>query len=581
MKRGGFKKNAKKAVVYGLVGLMGITGCKKSSTPSPNHDKNPNPPQSGTVYYDNVKMLSKSDLENITSYSDNSISFSDASKYHSGDILVGGIGNESPNGFLKKVDRVEGNKIYVSNSSLDKMIETGKISYDKNLTPSDFNGNLKNTNIDKDYKFHKPIDKIIYDGDGNYQTTKDQLKLVGDFYFDLDVGLDAKFDSGLESFETYSKVSGELDLNLEGELEKKVSWKDNLFKIKFTPIVIAPGVIARPVVSGGLDLEAEVKGNFSIGADLKNVNEQKILYQRGIGWSHPINKNEFTFDKKSPKVNLIVNSNSGLSERASLLLYGISGPFVEAREYLRFHSDINENPWWKLYGGLEMNVGVDPGLLSNVMDDYKLKVFEKEKLISEADSAIRNPPKESFEEDFEDNPVGSFPSDWTADANAFTNKSKVISENGNHVLQLYGERNGCWAALAYHKRTIDPPYNIEVKIKNGVENLGGCHPSRACVGIRDSDSWTGPGKTLLNFNKDGYIIDAEGKFIMKTKNGTWNDYKINIDKNSDGTYNLEYYVNDTSREILKGMNLPLNYKNFELQSNEGYAYFDNFKVTGK
>ena len=580
MKRGQIGKTTRKFISYGLIGLMPFLGCEKPSGPNPAPTPDPIPSE-GTVYYKNVHKITNNDWSSITSYNNSTITFSDASKYSKGDILYSEPSSKAPDGFLKKIDKILGNNVYVSNSNLENMIMKGDISFNKNLTPNDFKGYLKNSNLDKNYNFHKEIDKVIYDADGDLETENDQIKLVGDFYFDLGVGINAKFNSGLESVSTYSKLKGELDLNLEGQVQKEVSWKEDIFKIKFAPIVIAPGVVATPKISGALDLEAAVKGEFSVGANLKNINEQKILYQRGSGWSHPVNTNELTFEKKDPKVSLIMNSNSGLSERVSLLLYGISGPFVEAREYLKFHSNINENPWWKLYGGLELNAGLDAGLLARSINDYSVTLFQKEKLISQAESSSEN--HDSYKETFEDNLVNSFPSDWIADANASTTPTKniVISENGNHVLQLYGAMGDCWGSLAYHERKIEPPYDIKIKIKNGTKDLYGCHQSRATVGLRNSDSWTGKGLSLLNFKENGDLYGAENTFVMNVPNGKWNDYKIEFDETQNGNYNVNYYVNDTLRKTIPNIFLPLNYKNYELSCNEGYAYFDDLEVIEK
>ena len=389
MKKKGISQNVKKGLLYSTIFLSTLNGCKKNNlSPSPS----PTPTDTTSIsYYDNTHEIKGNIGNNIVSYNDSVISFSNASELKKGEIIYSEGGKNFPNGFLKEIKKIDGNKVYVENSNLEKLIKKGNIHFQKKLTSKDLEGRLKNTNLSKDYNFHKKISQIIYDADGNEQTQNDQIKVYGDFYFDLELGIDAKFNQGLKVIEATSNIEGELDLNLKGNVDKKIDWQKDFLNLKFTPIVIAPGVVAVPKFESYLYFNGQANGEFDFGTTIKNQNNQVLEYNKGEGWSRPVNKNNFDFEKKKPLLELITNSKGGIGERASLLLYGVAGPFVEAREYLRLHSDIDENPWWKLFGGLELNLGLDPGLFSGAVNTYSATLLKKENLLIEADPDSKKP----------------------------------------------------------------------------------------------------------------------------------------------------------------------------------------------
>ena len=125
--------------------------------------------------------------------------------------------------------------------------------------------------------------------------------------------------------------------------------------------------------------------------------------------------------------------------------------------------------------------------------------------------------------------------------------------------------------MAYREKLIDPPYEIKLKIKNGDENLGGCHPSRAMIGLREGDDWSTSGKSFVSFSEEGNLLGINGEILCETELNVWNYLKIKYDSGK-----IEYYLNEN--KIGESFYTMPNYKNLELSVNEGNAYFDDIEI---
>ena len=71
--------------------------------------------------------------------------------------------------------------------------------------------------------------------------------------------------------------------------------------------------------------------------------------------------------------------------RVSLLLYGVAGPFASIGPYLKLEADTSKRPWWELYGGLEVPVGVRVDLLGyKTIADYTVVAVSTKRLLAQA-----------------------------------------------------------------------------------------------------------------------------------------------------------------------------------------------------
>ena len=75
---------------------------------------------------------------------------------------------------------------------------------------------------------------------------------------------------------------------------------------------------------------------------------------------------------------------------------------------------------------------------------------------------------------------------------------------------------------------------VKIGVKCGDENLTGCHPHRAGIGLREGSTWTNTGTKLLIFDGDGYIYGRSRENSIQSYNtNTWYKIKIKYDKVSD------------------------------------------------
>jgi hypothetical protein len=78
----------------------------------------------------------------------------------------------------------------------------------------------------------------------------------------------------------------------------------------------------------------------------------------------------------------------------SLLLYGVTGPYAELNAYLELEADIADDPWWTLWGGLEMPLGVKVEVLGHTIVQTETVVIDYRLVLAQATSNI--PPNLPF-----------------------------------------------------------------------------------------------------------------------------------------------------------------------------------------
>ncbi|SHI57753.1 Por secretion system C-terminal sorting domain-containing protein [Tangfeifania diversioriginum] len=189
-----------------------------------------------------------------------------------------------------------------------------------------------------------------------------------------------------------------------------------------------------------------------------------------------------------------------------------------------------------------------------------------------------------WEDEFENYTSGTFPSNWVADANA-TNTSKNYTDNsiqkeGANSLKLFGTLGGCWGALAYHSLSVSPPYYISIDVKNGTEQLSGCHPDRASIALRKGTSWSNPARSLVDFKGDGKIYANGSDLLESYSTNTWINVIVKYELPTSNQAKTTFWVNNNllgeyfSSTIAEENELD----NLQLAVQEGTAWFDNVKI---
>ena len=196
-------------------------------------------------------------------------------------------------------------------------------------------------------------------------------------------------------------------------------------------------------------------------------------------------------------------------------------------------------------------------------------------------------------DDFESYTAGTFPSPaWTNSGN-----TAAVVEAGTGVaatkgLKLFGVLGSCWGALAHRPITVQPGVVIEAYVRNGAENLSGCHSSYGVVQFNTGPNWNTSGRALLMFDQDDTTgarivrgmtsdVPANGPNLGSYVQETWYKVKIRYERMAPSTVRFSYWIND----VFKGSydSAALSYENdlayLSLQSAEGSAWFDNVKTS--
>jgi len=72
-----------------------------------------------------------------------------------------------------------------------------------------------------------------------------------------------------------------------------------------------------------------------------------------------------------------------------LFLYDVGGPYGKINGYSKLKININENPWWEIYGGLEAILGVKMDIIGPIIAEYpatQIDIFNK--VLASADAGI-------------------------------------------------------------------------------------------------------------------------------------------------------------------------------------------------
>jgi formylglycine-generating enzyme required for sulfatase activity len=204
-------------------------------------------------------------------------------------------------------------------------------------------------------------DVVLYDDDGNLSTTDDQIKANGSLEFDMEYEFYMNIENGqLRSLvlANNNTVTSTLEIVVEVELAS-IEEEAILATQTFSPVVIWVGPV--PVVFvPQMDVVVGVDGSIKIGISTSVSAElgmrAGISYSADTGWK-PIGEitNLFTFTP--PHATLEATIKGYFGARFNLYLYGLAGPYVKVTPFLELKVEPLEDPWWTLYGGIDVPAG--------------------------------------------------------------------------------------------------------------------------------------------------------------------------------------------------------------------------------
>ncbi|MDP6988665.1 MAG: hypothetical protein QF903_04225 [Planctomycetota bacterium] len=190
----------------------------------------------------------------------------------------------------------------------------------------------------------------------------------------------------------------------------------------------------------------------------------------------------------------------------------------------------------------------------------------------------------SVDDDFESYTVGSWPgANWVPDANAHDSNANGVRwdplDPQNKTLRVFGVLGSCWGALGFHPCAFPEHFVLSLRVYNGTENLTGCHPDRAYVGMRQGTHWSNPSRVLLGFMGDGTLRASDGTQLAGSyQPGQW--YDVTIEYSRVGTaLTLDYALDGVHVGSLAltiaDLAAELSLDHIDLTVQEGAAHFDD------
>ncbi|MCX6246157.1 MAG: LamG domain-containing protein [Bacteroidetes bacterium] len=357
--------------------ILTVVTCKKKE------DSNTNTP--GFVIAPTAKFITDSDWQSMVTSIDSSnytLTFDKGilSKYPlaQGDLIVSSVGN----GLLRKIEvfTQSGNNVQVqtSQATLTDLIQEGVIDYKSSLSLSKIKSiKYYYKGIHLDTSNLKSGNDILFNWDFNTEiypqvTLQGNFQYTSDFVFQIDIGILQGLKKVKFGFE------GDEDFNLALVAGKQFNFSQEipLATVSFEPILIPLPVLPYLiVVSPVFDLKLGANGfaNASITTSLnQNISvETGVQYLKNGGWSSYMNDHE-SFTYNPPQLNMNAGAEAYIKPELRMLIYGVVGPYINAKGYGRIEADLTQNPWWKMYYGVTMSAGAKATILDILLFDFSV-----------------------------------------------------------------------------------------------------------------------------------------------------------------------------------------------------------------
>lgn len=358
------------------------------------------------VPFASTKMLQTSDLSSLhPDAEDGNLVFDHApallGDVAPGTIMIAGVSAATPHGFMRVVTDVQraGDVLTLKTMGAPPQLAFQKLharlSRPVSLDNADpVPGTLEPLGIGGTSERQVPVNVVLFDGDGNKDTTDDQLRIEGsykgaltyDLSLDVDWGAVTELPSVVKDciasaikivvgekpkcnpedlipevkvkFTVDPAVSS--DLHLVGGASLGFEKEFEIATVSLSPLVLGP-IVFLP----RLEIIAKVEGGASasfkagVSADM-TITTSVAVSSKSAGnptFSPPAIKDK-NFHVDPPEVGLSAHAQANAGVRFVMPLYGTIGPYATAEATIALEADPSKSPCWTLRAGLESVIGV-------------------------------------------------------------------------------------------------------------------------------------------------------------------------------------------------------------------------------
>ena len=372
--------------------------------------------------HDNTRVLNSNSVETLVSVSDDGAVYTfdnptgELQNLSAGDVIVAGISEDAPYGLLRKVETVSMPNgqvvLQTSPAGLEDVFEECDIDVTRSLSPADAGsmllppgvtlanmpssggfaevslrrtgkGSIVPAPLAEPFRFN--IDNLVLHDEDNLSSTRND-QVVANGYVEITPTLvyQEKIRQGQRQT-AYIAVETRQNVNLKIDSRVTQTVLDTEVEIgrispKFEiPINGVPVVIAVPLIFN-VGVDGRITGQVSTGVIVDNTLRVGVEYGADT-WS-PIAQNDLhSVDFLEPVLSGNQEYTGYAGVRLAVLLYGIAGPDATLKKYLRLEADTRQEPWWVLYEGEEVSVGIhiETGL-KPIDYDFSLVINERQVL---------------------------------------------------------------------------------------------------------------------------------------------------------------------------------------------------------
>lgn len=367
-----------------------------------------------------------------------------------GEVIVSEPTTLNPSGFLRKVTNISnsGGQLTFTTvqATLEEAIQQGEIHFQRRLLPEDVQEMtlFKGVTVVQRPQliggsFQYAIDDVVlYDEDNNPDTHNDQIVANGDVTLEVDFDFDLQVQAWhLEDLQFDATLIETSELTVESIIDESINVEIPLIKYRFTPFTVWVGsfpVTVEPQLTIYLGADGSVHAGMSTGVTQQATFTAGLRYANE-NWQTVSDLNN-SFSYTAPTVTAEINVKASIKAKLDLIIMGVIGPYIKANLYLQLEVHPLTVPWWELYAGLDVPVGVKVKVLGHTLADYETDVLNYRHLLAQAKSV-------------------------TSWAKAYQDNSSGNKLGANAIIQLTSDGNYLVASSTYPFEP--PPYgNISV-----------------------------------------------------------------------------------------------------------------------
>ena len=196
-----------------------------------------------------------------------------------------------------------------------------------------------------------------------------------------------KTELGHTYFYIEPEESGQVTLS--ATKDHSIDKSKTLAEYSFSPIDIQVGavpVVIVPKLKFNADLNGDVSAGMSMGFE-QDASFKLGLTHKKTGseykW-HSIKSENTDFEMISPQFDTSASVKLSAGPELDLLIYDMVGPHAHLETYLEGDVDLNSDPWWMLYAGVDAYVSFHLKVVHHDFADIYYQLFDYKKVIGKA-----------------------------------------------------------------------------------------------------------------------------------------------------------------------------------------------------